>query len=110
LKLIESEINEPEEGINIIGPKQKVFPAKCLGCGIKHVPNVYDNNMMQGTDGKYYKVDLKNSYHNDQREVYGVTPSQIAVYESGIKKRITSASNRPTSSRTNIRPSSAKHF
>lgn len=67
LKLIESQMNEPEEGINIIGPKQKVFPAKCLGCGIKHVPNVYDNNMMQGTDGRYYKVDLKNSYPHDQR-------------------------------------------
>jgi hypothetical protein len=110
LRLLENEINEPEEGINIIGPKQKVFPAKCLGCGTKHIPSVHDNNMMQGTDGKYYKVDLKNSYLYDQREVYGVTPSQIAVYDSGVKKRITSASNRPTSSRTNIRPSSAKHF
>lgn len=66
--------------------------------------------MMQGTDGKYYKVDLKNSYLYDQKEVYGVTPSQIAIYESGVKKRITSATNRPTSSRTNLRPSSAKHF
>ena len=72
-------MNEPEEGFNIIGPKQKVFPAKCLGCGNKHNP-VHENNMMMGSDGKYYRVDLKNSYTADQREVYGVTPSQLAVY------------------------------
>lgn len=66
--------------------------------------------MMQGTDGRYYKVDVSNNYLSNQREVYGVTPSQIAVYDSGVKKRITSATNRPTSSRTNLRPSSAKHF
>lgn len=110
LHVLQEEMNDPEEGINIIGPKQKVFPAKCLGCGYKHIPAVHDNNMMQGTDGKYYKVDLRNSYVNDQREVYGVTPSQIAIYDSGTKKRITSAAQRPTSSRTNLRPSSAKHF
>ena len=75
----------PEEGINIIGPKQKVFPAKCLGCGYKHNP-VYENKMMQGSDGRYYKVDLKNSYTADQREVYGVSPSQLAVYELSGKK------------------------
>jgi hypothetical protein len=107
--MIESEINEPEEGFNIIGPRQKVFPAKCLGCGTKHIPTVHDNNMMQGTDGKYYKVDIRNN-QGDNREVYGVTAGQLAVYDSGVKKRITSASNRPTSSRTNLRPSSAKHF
>jgi hypothetical protein len=67
LKMLENEINEPEEGFNIIGPKQKVFPAKCLGCGTKHIPTIHDNNMMQGTDGKLYKVDLKNSYLYDQR-------------------------------------------
>lgn len=61
VKMIESEINEPEEGFSVIGPKQKVFPAKCLGCGMKHIPTVHDNNMMQGTDGKYYKVDISNN-------------------------------------------------
>ena len=66
--------------------------------------------MMQGTDGKLYKVDMKTSNLYDQREVYGVTPSQIAVYDSGVKKRMTSTTGRPTSSRTNLRPSSAKHF
>jgi hypothetical protein len=71
---------------------------------------VHDNNMMQGTDGRYYKVDVSNNYLSNQREVYGVTPSQIAIYDSGVKKRITSATNRPTSSRTNLRPSSAKNF
>ncbi len=65
--------------------------------------------MMQGTDGKYYKVDLKNNFNNDPREVYGVTASQL-VFESGAKKRVISGSNRPTSSRTNLRPGSARHF
>jgi hypothetical protein len=64
---LQHEMNDPEEGINIIGPKQKVFPAKCLGCGTKHIPPVYDNNMMMGTDGKYYKVDLKGTGFSDQR-------------------------------------------
>ena len=64
--------------------------------------------MMMGSDGKYYKVDMKNSF-KDQMEVYGVTPSQVAVYENSIKKsRVTS--NRPTSSKTNLRPNSAKRF
>jgi len=108
--MLESEINEPEEGINIIGPKQKVFPAKCLGCGTKHVPTVHDNSMMAGTDGRLYKVDMKASHVYDQKEVYGVTPNQIAVYDSGVKKRMASTAARPGSSRTNLRPSSAKHF
>jgi hypothetical protein len=59
-------MNEPEEGINIIGPKQKVFPAKCLGCGFKHNP-VHENNMMMGSDGKYYRVDIRNNLSGDQR-------------------------------------------
>ena len=42
--------------------------------------------MMQGSDGRYYRVDMKNSYTADQREVYGVTPSQLAVYELSAKK------------------------
>ena len=63
---------------------------------------------MMGSDGKYYKVDLKNPYA-DQMEDYGVTPTQLAVYENSIKKsRINSS--RPTSSKTNLRPSSAKRF
>lgn len=36
--MIQKEINEPEEGFNILGPKVKVFPAKCVGCGTKHIP------------------------------------------------------------------------
>ena len=101
-------MNEPEEGFNIIGPKQKVFPAKCLGCGFKHNP-VHENNMMQGSDGKYYRVDLRNSYTADQKEVYGVTASQLAIYEMSGKKART-ISNRPTSSKSNLRPSSANRF
>jgi hypothetical protein len=45
----------------LIAPKNKVFPAKCLGCGIKHNP-VHENNMMMGSDGRYYKVDARNCY------------------------------------------------
>ena len=101
-------MNEPEEGFNIIGPKQKVFPAKCLGCGMKHNP-VHENNMMMGSDGKYYKVDLKNSYTADQKEVYGVTPSQLAIYETSMKKTRVH-SGRPTSSKTNLRPNSASRY
>ena len=64
--------------------------------------------MMMGSDGKYYKVDLKSPYA-DQMEVYGVTPTQLAVYENSIKKSKIHSS-RPTSSKTNLRPSSAKRF
>lgn len=42
-----------------------MFPAKCVGCGTKHIPT-YENNMMEGSDGKLYKVDMK-SYPNDMR-------------------------------------------
>ncbi len=66
MQYLEKSVNEPEEGINFIGTnKQKVFPAKCLGCGTKHNP-VHENNLMMGTDGKYYKVDL-NNYVTQQR-------------------------------------------
>ena len=62
---------------------------------------------MEGTDGKLYKVDFK-QYSNDMREVYGVTQSQIATYDSPMKK---SMRTRPTSGKTtNVRPSSSKHF
>jgi hypothetical protein len=58
-------MNEPEEGFSLLGPKTKVFPAKCLGCGQKHIPpsNPFENSMMPGSDGKLYKVDLK-TYSN----------------------------------------------
>lgn len=85
-----------------------MFPAKCLGCGFKHNP-VHENNMMMGSDGKYYRVDIRNNLSGDQREVYGVTPSQLAVYDTGSKKRMISMT-RPTSSKTNLRPSSANKF
>ncbi len=61
--------------------------------------------MMEGSDGKLYKVDLKN-YPNDMREVYGVTQSQIATYDSPLKKTM---KTRPTSGKTTtVRPSSSK--
>ena len=108
LEELQKEMNNPEEGMNIIGPKQKVFPAKCLGCGFKHNP-VHENNMMQGSDGKYYRVDLKNSYTADQREVYGVTASQLAVYETPSTKH-KNAMTRPSSSNPRLRPSSANRL
>lgn len=104
--MLQKEINEPEQGFNILGPKAKVFPAKCLGCGIKHIPT-YENNMMEGSDGKLYKVDMKN-YSSDMREVYGVTQSQIATFDSPMKK---TAKTRPTSGKTiGMRPSSSKYI
>jgi hypothetical protein len=87
-----------------------VFPAKCLGCGIKHIPT-YENNMMEGSDGKLYKVDMKSygNNGNDIREVYGVTQSQIATYDSPVKSGMTRT--RPTSGKTmNMRPSSSKYI
>lgn len=63
---------------------------------------------MEGSDGKLYKVDFKN-YPLDAREVYGVTQSQIATYESPMKKSMTKT--RPTSGKTtNVRASSSKYF
>jgi hypothetical protein len=56
---------------------------------------------------KLYKVDLKN-YTADMREVYGVTQSQIATFDSPMKK---TAKTRPTSGKTTyVRPSSSKFF
>jgi hypothetical protein len=105
--MVQKEINEPEEGFNILGPKAKVFPAKCLGCGVKHIPT-YDNNMMAGSDGKLYKTDFKN-YTSDIREIYGVTQSQIATFDSPLKK--SNIKTRPTSGKTTyVRPSSSKYL
>ncbi len=107
LRMIQKEINEPEEGFNILGPKAKVFPAKCLGCGVKHIPT-YENNMMEGSDGKLYKVDMR-QHGSDAREVYGVTQSQIATFDSPLKSNMTRT--RPTSGKTmNVRPSSSKYL
>lgn len=66
---------------------------------------------MMGSDGKYYRVDMRNSYTADQREVYGVTPSQLAVYDmSSTKKSRVVPLTRPTSSKTVIRPNSASKY
>lgn len=64
---------------------------------------------MMGSDGKYYKVDLSN-YSTQQREVFGVVPSQLACYDpaSTIKKPKLPINNRPVSSKSNLRPSSAQ--
>lgn len=62
---------------------------------------------MEGSDGKLYKVDMRN-YTSDMREVYGVTQSQIATFDSPLKKTI---KTRPTSGKTtNVRPSSSKYI
>lgn len=63
---------------------------------------------MEGSDGKLYKVDMHN-YTSDIREVYGVTQSQIATYDSPLKK--TMMKTRPTSGKTtNVRPASSKYL
>lgn len=62
---------------------------------------------MEGSDGKLYKVDMKN-YTSDMRQVYGVTQSQIATFDSPLKK---TAKTRPTSGKTiGMRPSSSKYI
>lgn len=61
---------------------------------------------MTGSDGKLYKVDFKN-YTSDIREIYGVTQSQIATFDSPLKK--SNIKTRPTSGKTTyVRPSSSK--
>lgn len=71
---------------------------------------------MMGSDGKYYRVDMRNNF-TDQKEVYGVTPSQLAVYDNGSMKKsrlggggLTATMTRPTSSKSNLRPNSASRF
>lgn len=63
-----------------------------------------------GSDGKYYKVDMRNNFVGDQREVYGVTPSQLAIYDNSSNKKRLMSMTRPTSSKTHLRPSSANKF
>jgi hypothetical protein len=65
--------------------------------------------MMMGTDGKYYKVDLKST---EALEVYGVSASQLGVVDSStLKKSRLYASTRPQSSKPHVRPGSAqKHI
>jgi hypothetical protein len=66
--------------------------------------------MMMGSDGKYYKVDMRNTYI-DSREVYGVTPSQLAILDTtSLKKSRLYSVTRPTSSKTNLRPNSAHKY
>lgn len=50
---------------------------------------------------------MKN-YTSDMREVYGVTQSQIATFDTSMKKTLRT---RPTSGKTTaIRPSSSKNY
>lgn len=79
-----------EEGFSIISNKQRIFPAKCLTCGIKHVPQ-HNRNEMQGSDGKFYRVDLRNNCVFDQDEVFDVVPSQISLVQTAKQSRIQSA-------------------
>lgn len=109
LEYLQKQMNETEEGFNVIGPKQRVFPAKCLGCGFKHNP-VHENNMMMGSDGKYYKVDMRNNFTTDPKEIYGVTASQVALYDTSPNMKRMMGSTRPTSSKTNMRPNSAHKY
>ena len=78
VKEVQEKMGGVEEGFSIITNKQKIFPAKCLTCGIKHVPH-HNRNEMQGTDGKFYRVDLRNNCVFDQEEVFDVVPSQISL-------------------------------
>jgi hypothetical protein len=81
LREIHEKMGGVEEGFSIISNKQKIFPAKCLSCGVKHLPHRPPGEM-QGTDGKFYRVDMKNTCMYDQNEVYDVVPSQITLVQT----------------------------
>lgn len=50
---------------------------------------------MQGSDGRFYRVDLKNSCVYDQEEVFDVVPSQITLVQTAKREgRISSAKGR----------------
>lgn len=38
VKDMKQKMGDVEEGFSVFTHKQKVFPAKCLTCGIKHLP------------------------------------------------------------------------
>ena len=75
---------------------------------------------MQGSDGKFYRVDLRNNCVFDQDEVFDVVPSQISLVQTGKHSRIQSAKGRgpefqSTSGNSGgfysgFRPQSAKKF
>lgn len=69
---------------------------------------------MMGSDGRYYKVDARNCYGGiEERQVYGITASQITGFEnlSGKKIRASSAHKTTTASKTvQVRPTSAIKF
>lgn len=117
LQKFESSTTGVEEGISILNTKSRIFPAKCLGCGTKHT-SVNENNMMMGSDGRYYKVDMRHHGSlSDHREVFGVTPSQLALYENSstmkMKRSRVVSTTRPNSSlsKTNLmRPTSAQKY
>lgn len=47
---------------------------------------------MQGSDGKFYRVDLRNNCVFDQDEVFDVVPSQISLVQTSQRNsRIQSA-------------------
>lgn len=91
LREIQDKMGGVEEGFSIISNKNKIFPAKCLACGVKHLPHKPPGEM-QGTDGRFYRVDIKNSCVYDQDEVFDVVPSQIALVQTAKREsRISSA-------------------
>ena len=95
VKEVKEKTGGVEEGFSIFTNKQKIFPAKCLTCGIKHVPN-NQRNEMQGSDGRFYRVDLKNNCVFDTDEVFDVVPSQISLVQTAKmnNNRIQSAKNK----------------
>jgi hypothetical protein len=65
--------------------------------------------MMEGSDGKLYKVDMKQYLSGDKKEVYAVTQNQLAMFDSPMKT--STVKTGPTSGKTiNIRTSSSKYF
>ncbi len=39
MREIHEKMTGVEEGFSVISSKNKIFPAKCLACGVKHLPH-----------------------------------------------------------------------
>lgn len=51
----------------------------------------HSRNEMQGSDGKFYRVDLRGGCVFDQEEVFDVVPSQISLVQAAKQSRVQSA-------------------
>lgn len=83
-----------EEGISVISGKQKIVPQKCMSCGVKCRGRQQLSMEIMGSDGKYYRADVKGTGVGfESPEVWDVMPSQMAfVPHTSIKRDRVSSS------------------